>query len=163
MANDPTRVFIHGLESSSRGNKGSFFRARYPDMIVEDFPGPFEQRMDKLERLLEGLDPLILVGSSYGGLMAAVYACRHEERVARLVLLAPALHLEPLEPYRERTLGMPVTIFHGRSDDVVPLDAVRPIARRLFADLQLHVVDDDHPLTATFATCDWDTLLGTSH
>lgn len=163
MANDPSRVFIHGLESSSRGNKGSFFRARYPDMIVEDFPGPFEQRMDKLERLLEGLHPLILVGSSYGGLMAAVYACRHEERVARLVLLAPALHLEPLEPCRDRTLHMPVTIFHGRSDDVVPLDAIRPIARRLFADLQLHVVDDDHPLTATFATCDWDTLLGTSH
>jgi pimeloyl-ACP methyl ester carboxylesterase len=162
MAKDPTRVFIHGLESSSRGNKGRFFSERFPDMIVEDFPGSFEQRMDRLERLLEGRAPLILVGSSYGGLMAAVYACRHEERVDRLVLLAPALHLEPLEPYRERTLGMPVTIFHGRSDDVVPLDAIRPIARRLFADLQLHVVDDDHPLSATFATYDWDALLGTS-
>ena len=64
MANDPVRVFIHGLESSSRGSKGSFFRARYPGMIVEDFPGPFEQRMDKLERLLEGRHPLVLVGSS---------------------------------------------------------------------------------------------------
>ena len=46
---------------------------------------------------------------------------------------------------------------------MVPLDAIRPIARRLFTDLQLHVVDDDHRLSATFTTYDWDTLLGTSH
>ena len=31
---DVTRVFIHGLESSSRGTKGVFFRDRYPDMII---------------------------------------------------------------------------------------------------------------------------------
>jgi hypothetical protein len=59
----PTRVFIHGLESSSQGTKGVFFRARYPDMIIEDFFGLFPQRMEKLEGLLAGKKDLILVGS----------------------------------------------------------------------------------------------------
>ena len=62
-----TRVFIHGLESSSQGTKGSFFTRRYAGMIVEDFPGTLGERMAKLERLLENMSDLILVGSSYGG------------------------------------------------------------------------------------------------
>ena len=62
-----TRVFIHGLESSSKGTKGVFFRERYPDMIIEDFHGTLEQRMDKLNSLLYKKSSLIMVGSSYGG------------------------------------------------------------------------------------------------
>ena len=58
----------------------------------------FPERMEKLEGLLAGKNELVLVGSSYGGLMAAVYACLHEERVKKLILLAPALHLEPYNP-----------------------------------------------------------------
>ncbi|MBI4766235.1 MAG: alpha/beta hydrolase [Deltaproteobacteria bacterium] len=79
----PTGVFIHGLESTRRGTKGLFFRERYPDMIIEDYLGSFSQRMEKLEGLLAGKSHLILVGSSYGGLMAAVYACLHEERIKK--------------------------------------------------------------------------------
>ena len=78
---EPTCAFIHGLESSSQGAKGVFFRQRYPDMIIEDFEGPLSERMEKLKELLANKDNLILVGSSYGGLMAAVYACLHEEKV----------------------------------------------------------------------------------
>ena len=37
------RVFIHGLDSSSRGTKGSFFRERYPGMFMEDYSGPLER------------------------------------------------------------------------------------------------------------------------
>ena len=154
-----TRVFIHGLESSSRGTKGTFFRERYPDMIIEDYVGPFSRRMETLERFLAGKDDLILVGSSYGGLMAAVYACLHEERVNELILLAPALHLEPYEHYHETQLRMPVTLFHGLGDEVVPLDKVRAIAERLFVNLKFNVVDDDHTLHKTFPTLDWDMLL----
>ena len=42
MMTDHTRVFIHGLDSSSRGTKGTFFRGRYPEMLMEDFSGPLE-------------------------------------------------------------------------------------------------------------------------
>ncbi len=154
-----TRVFIHGLESTSRGTKGVFFREHYPDMIIEDFFGSFSQRMEKLEGLLAGKKPLILVGSSFGGLMAAVYACLHEERVQKLILLAPALHLEPYEPYENKKLHMPIVIFHGLQDAVVPLAAVRSLAERLFVNHTFNAVEDDHSLHNTFAFLKWDTLL----
>ena len=156
----PTRVFIHGLESTSHGTKGVFFRERYPDMIIEDYVGAFAERMGKLEGLLAGKDDLILVGSSFGGLMAAVYACLREERIKKLILLAPALHLEPYQPYRKKKLYMPIVIFHGRQDKVVPMAKVRAIAEQLFMNHKFNVVEDDHFLHSTFATLEWDTLLG---
>ena len=155
----PTRAFIHGLESTSRGTKGVFFRERYPEMIIEDFEGSFDKRMEKLESLLAGKEDLLLIGSSYGGLMAAVYACLNEERVKKLILLAPALHLDPYEPYLQKKLHMPIAVFHGLRDDVVPLATVRAIAGRLFVNHTFAALDDDHSLHATFATLDWDTLL----
>jgi pimeloyl-ACP methyl ester carboxylesterase len=64
-------VFIHGLESTAQGTKGQFFRQFFPQMIIEDYTGDFAARMSKLDGLLSGKNDLILVGSSYGGLMAA--------------------------------------------------------------------------------------------
>jgi pimeloyl-ACP methyl ester carboxylesterase len=155
----PTRAFIHGLESTSRGTKGEFFRERYPDMILEDFTGTFSQRMEKLEGLLAGKNPLILVGSSFGGLMAAVYACRHQESVAELILLAPALHVGHYAPYGNKKLHVPITIYHGLHDEVVPIEAIRSIAQELYSDHRFYAVDDDHSLHATFASLNWDDLL----
>jgi pimeloyl-ACP methyl ester carboxylesterase len=154
-----TRAFIHGLESSSRGAKGAFFREHYPDMVIEDFFGSFSKRMEKLEELLAEEQHLILVGSSYGGLMAAVYACLHEERIKKLILLAPALHLTPYMPYRNRRLQIPIAIFHGLRDEIVPIASVRTIAEQNFINCEFSVVDDDHSLHNTFAALGWDTLL----
>jgi predicted esterase len=154
-----TRAFIHGLESTGKGTKGVFFHKRYPDMIIEDFFGFFPQRMEKLESLLAGKNDLVLVGSSYGGLMAAAYACLHEERVKKLILLAPALHLEEYNPYLNKKLYMPIAIFHGLQDDVVPLATVRTIAARLFVNHIFNIVEDDHSLHRTFASLEWDSLL----
>ena len=158
----PTRVFIHGLESSSMGTKGIFFRDKYPDMIIEDFVGTFEERMEKLNKLLSGKAPLILVGSSYGGLMATVYAFNNEKSIKKLILLAPALDIYEFEPYLGRQLLVPVVIYHGRDDDVVSPASVQDIARKLFANLDYHLVDDDHSLHATFSLMNWNDLLETS-
>lgn len=154
-----TGVFIHGLDSSSRGTKGTFFRERYPRMRMGDYKGPLEERMAQIERELAGMEALVLVGSSYGGLMAALFACRHEARVRRLVLLAPALSLLSLEAFRGAPLGVPTTIYHGRRDDVVPPEETRRIAERLFRHLTFHLVDDDHNLHRIFPALDWDRLL----
>ena len=154
-----TRAFIHGLESSGQGTKGRFFRERYPEMIIEDFEGSFPERMAKLEDLLAKRDNLVLVGSSYGGLMAAVYACLHQERVKKLILLAPALHLDEFQAHFGKRLNMPVMTFHGLRDDVVPLAAVRTIAERVFVNCTFEIVDDDHVLHDTFARLNWDSLL----
>jgi pimeloyl-ACP methyl ester carboxylesterase len=154
-----TRVFIHGLVSSSQGTKGLFFRERYPDMIIEDFRGPLDQRMEKLNNILAKERSLIMVGSSYGGLMAAIFAFNSQERVKKLILLAPALVSEGFEPYLQKRTDVPVIICHGRNDDVVPLPPVQDIARRVFRNLTFNMVDDDHILSKTFQSIDWDNLL----
>ena len=154
-----TRVFIHGLESTGQGAKGVFFRERYPAMLIEDFTGPLGERMGKLASLLVEKEDLILVGSSYGGLMAALFAYGHTERMRRLILLAPALHLPDFAPYVGRRLHIPVTIYHGSSDDIVPPVTVRRIAEASFPDLTYHPVDDDHSLHRVFSGLPWDELL----
>jgi len=154
-----TRVFIHGLESSSQGTKGVFFRTRCPDMIIEDFVGSFKERMNKLHDILFHRNNLIVVGSSYGGLMATVYAAKNEEKIKKLILLAPALNTDEFKSYLNKKLHLPVIMYHGRNDDVVPPAVVRDIAREVFTDLHYHLVDDDHSLHNTFSVMDWDTLL----
>jgi predicted esterase len=154
-----TRVFIHGLDSSSRGTKGCFFREKYTEMLMEDYSGPLEERMAQLERNLSGKNDLILVGSSYGGLMAALFACSNEARVRRLILLAPALGHADFSACSRQPLQISVTLYHGRLDDVVPPGPTRLIAARLFANLDYHIEEDDHNLHRVFPTLDWDTLL----
>ena len=155
----PSRVFIHGLESSAQGVKGAFFKEKYPDMIVEDFTGSYEERMAKLNALLINKDDLILVGSSYGGLMATAFACRTRKKIKKLVLLAPALNHMPSEARGRIKLDFPVTIYHGDRDKVVPPGPVYEIARKMFTDLTYHLVEDDHSLHQTFFTILWDELL----
>ena len=154
-----TRVFIHGLESTSYGTKGEFFRNKFPDMILEDFVGPLDQRMDKLNRCLQQKADLVLVGSSYGGLMAAIYACRTPQAVRKLILLAPALDLIEFQPCLASRIETPTVLYHGRFDDVVPPQAVQAIAQRVFVNLDHHSVEDDHSLHHTFSSMPWDDLL----
>lgn len=155
------RIFIHGLESTSHGTKGEFFRKNFPDMILEDYSGSLQQRMDKLNETLRHETGLILVGSSYGGLMAAIYACEHEANVKKLILLAPALNLPEFEPYasRRRPIRIPVVLRHGGHDDVVPPKAVHAIAAAIFSNLDYRLVEDDHSLHRTFEDMNWHDLL----
>jgi pimeloyl-ACP methyl ester carboxylesterase len=152
-------VFIHGLDSSSRGTKGTFFRERVPRMLMSDFTGLLEERMARLEEDLAGKNNLILVGSSYGGLMAALYACENEARIRRLILLAPALGHGDFSACERNPLGLPVILYHGRHDTVVPPEATRRIAERLFRNLESHLVDDDHNLHLVFPKLDWNVML----
>ncbi len=156
---DITRVFIHGLDSSSQGTKGSYFRKRYPGMVMEDYTGSLEERMEKLNMDLTGKKNLILVGSSYGGLMAAMFACRREPLVRRLILLAPALIHGDFKARFGRPVRIPVVLYHGRLDDVVPPEPTQHIAERLFSRLEHHLVEDDHNLHRIFPLLDWNALL----
>ncbi|HOD36264.1 MAG TPA: alpha/beta fold hydrolase [Syntrophales bacterium] len=156
---NPLRVFIHGLESSSQGTKGAYFRQKFPDMLIEDYTGPLEERMEKLKGLLAGKKDLFLVGSSFGGLMAAIYACENEGSVKKLILLAPALDFGYFEPYADKRVSLPVWLFHGRKDDVVPLAPVERVARKVFTNLSYYLVEDDHSLHKTFPLMEWEKLL----
>lgn len=156
---DITRVFIHGLYSSSQGTKALYFKEHYPDMIVEDYRGPVAERMEKLNAVLADKENIILVGSSLGGLMAAMYACDNEKKIKKLIMLAPALILKDFDPYLDRKSEIPTIIYHGSRDDVVPIDPVLKIASNIFSNLTHHIVDDDHPLREEFRSMDWDNML----
>lgn len=158
---DPSRLlFIHGLAGSSQGFKATLLRGLFPHMVIPDFPGDFWERMAKLREIVGDSTGWTMIGSSMGGLMAAAFACAHPAQVTRLVLLAPALPYLDLKDPRLQPTDIPVIIYHGSRDDVVPLDATRAVAEQLFSNLTFQVVDDTHDLTQTVQAIDWLALVG---
>lgn len=154
-----TRIFLHGLESSSRGTKASFLRDLFPDMLVPDFKGNLSERMTGLEAILAGRENIIMVGSSFGGLMATLYTMENQERVEGLVLLAPALNFPEFTQYRLKRINVPARIIIGCADTVTPVQEVLPLASRIFTNLTYDEVDDGHMLAETFRDVDWKSLL----
>ena len=152
-------IFLHGLEGSSQGNKARYLRGLLPKILVPYFCGSLAQRMSQLEAILAGQPCWAIIGSSFGGLMAAIYASQHPKKVQKLILLAPALIWPefaklPLEP-----IQAPTVIVHGENDAVVPLAIIRRIAERAFLRLEFHAVDDDHSLLKTTFSLDWRHLV----
>ena len=152
-------IFLHGLESSGNGTKGRYLGERYPQMLRPDFSGDLAARLARLEKIVAGEDDLVLVGSSYGGLMATVFAGNHPGRVRQLVLLAPALNFPEFRPDENFRVTVPAYLVIGRDDTVTPVAAVEPMARRIFTDLRLSVVADDHLLHHTFSDLAWGSWL----
>ena len=60
--------------------------------VSRDVPVGWREQVADLDALREawGLDRLVLVGYSWGGLLAQLYATEHPERVERLALVSPA-------------------------------------------------------------------------
>jgi hypothetical protein len=72
---------------------GVGFALQIPDLAQGDFTGlTITKQLALIERLAERA-PVVLMGSSLGGYLAALYAARHPEQVRRVVLLAPAFRL----------------------------------------------------------------------
>lgn len=156
----PFKIFIHGLESGNQGTKAVFFREKFPDMLTPNFPGDLQERMEKLNTVLSGKSGIKIVGSSFGGLMASIYAMENEQNVDKLILLAPAINLIGMTDYLNRSVDIPVIIYHGINDDVIPLESIEPIAEKCFKNLTFNKVEDDHMLHNTFKVIDWPAILG---
>lgn len=153
-----TRMFLHGLDSSGSGTKGTFFSVRYPDMSRPDFDGTLKERMAQLHSLVSDTSDVIVVGSSFGGLMGACLTIDHPEKVRRLILLAPALNFHEFR-LPEPKIQTETIVVIGKHDTVTPPDIVIPAAEASFGNLQVNIVDDDHLLHSTYAHLDWDYLL----
>jgi len=152
-------MFLHGLEGSSQGVKASLLRGLFPNILIPDFSGDLETRMTALEKILGTQRGWILIGSSFGGLMAALFACQHPEQVRRLVLLAPALIWPDFASQPPPPMDVPALIYHGRQDHLVPLEMVQALANLVFNRLEFHAVDDDHGLYKTVHELDWKAIL----
>jgi pimeloyl-ACP methyl ester carboxylesterase len=153
-------VYIHGSESDSNSGKARLFREKFPGMVTPDFKGAFDERMSQLRQVLAGQSGWTLIGSSYGGLMATLFTLEQEDRVRKLVLLAPALaqNIAPLP--KPGPISVSTILIHGTRDTVVPLEPVREIAQNLFSNLTLYAVEDDHRLHKSAHELDWNTILG---
>jgi pimeloyl-ACP methyl ester carboxylesterase len=159
MIEHSSLIYLHGLESTSQSGKARQFAQKFPGMLTPDFIGSFEERMAQLYPILGGKKDWTIIGSSYGGLMGAVFACKHPEQVRKLVLLAPALMLPEFLSGRFPKIDTPTILVHGVQDDVVPPDAVRQIARDTFMNLDYIAVEDGHRLHKAFEELDWEEIL----
>ena len=162
------KLFIHGLESSGHGFKGNLFRKIIPEIMTPDFTAfdptlslesLLKKRMSELEIIINEKDNWIIIGSSFGGLMATIYAFQNPEKVISLILLAPFLNTELLELKRYSSIDIPVIIYHGKNDKVIPVKISQERAELIFSNLTYNLVDDDHQLRTTVSKIDWDYLL----
>ena len=138
--------FFHGLESGPHGAKYQLLREQYPHIESPDFQGMnLEQRIERATVLTTGQTNLTLVGSSFGGLLAARLYSLHPERIDNLLLLAPAVHTEEGDKVASMPNAAHVRVLHGYDDEVVPHDKVAAFCQRF--DLPLTSVDDAHRLS----------------
>ncbi|MCB2182685.1 MAG: alpha/beta hydrolase [Desulfobulbaceae bacterium] len=151
-------LFLHGLDSSSHGYKGRYFAEHFPGMVIPDFVGDLSKRLGDLEKVCHGGEDFVLVGSSFGGLMATCFAISNPARVKKLILLAPALNF-PGFAVPEQKILTPTEVIIGDLDTITPPDKVIPLARQTFENLKISRFDDDHFLHKAFGTLNWRDLL----
>ena len=157
----PTIFFLHGLDSSSKGFKATWFANNFPQMHIHSYSGTLAERLATLEEHSSSHKELILVGSSYGGLMATCFAQRHPEQCLRLILLAPALNFAGFIPPSVQ-LATPTTLIIGKNDTVCPPQDVLPLAQKTFSQLTIQLAEDDHMFHRYCPRLDWQDLLGSN-
>jgi pimeloyl-ACP methyl ester carboxylesterase len=91
-------VYLHGFASSPQSSKARFFAERFgaigipfnaPQLDEGNFKAlTISGQLRVVEEAVHG-EAVVLMGSSLGGYLAALYAARHPE-IEKLVLLAPA-------------------------------------------------------------------------
>jgi len=105
-------------------------------------------RIERLKaRLVEVDQPVVLVGSSLGGLVSLLAAEAHP--VSGLFLMAPALYMEDRIPggtrresYQPQTRR--ISVVHGWRDEICPWEGSLRFARESRS--SLHLLDADHRL-----------------
>ena len=152
------KIFIHGQESSGKGFKGRFFKEIFPEILTPDFRGDLFERMSELEKILKDCSDITIIGSSFGGLMGALYTLEKPSKVKKLILLAPAISFKK-ELFENKKIEVETIIYHGKNDNIVPIVPVKKLAENLFINLTFNETDDNHMLHKTIKDIDWKSLI----
>src|SRR5262249_10994895 len=92
-------IYLHGFASGPTSSKAQFFSKKFAaagcDVSVPTLDGGDFRNLTVTSQLAildrEAADRnVVLMGSSLGGYLAALYAARHPDSVERVVLMAPA-------------------------------------------------------------------------
>jgi pimeloyl-ACP methyl ester carboxylesterase len=127
-------IYLHGFCSSGQSGKASYLGRKFrergiafqaPDLNLPDFSTLTTTRMLAQTRALIDADgePVTLIGSSLGAWVAVNAAAAWPDRIAHLVLLAPALDLRDLGGDRLeewKTTGQ-LNVFHFAYGRVMPV------------------------------------------
>lgn len=125
-------IYLHGFASGPGSTKARYLGTRWQahgvSLLAPDLsPGPFEDvtisgQLEVVEQTVAGR-PSVLIGSSMGGYLAALYAARHPREVEKVVLLAPAFRFasrwaerlgpEAMEKWRQSGF---LEVFHYAQD-----------------------------------------------
>lgn len=145
-------VFAHGLESGPEGRKTQWLRTAGHDVIAPDGRGEsLRDRTTQLAELLPQHPDALVIGSSFGGLVALLAAsrcARNGHMIRSLLLLAPAIVL-PVPPGDTIPcpLPWPTTVLHGTRDEILAIDPVREWSKTHAA--RWIECDDNHSLAAS--------------
>lgn len=161
-------LFLHGLEGSPQGHKGTWLREHYgahapaldtraardavarfalegtrwrwrPEDVELALRSPMLQALEALARQPRRL----IIGSSFGGALLVELIHQGHWRGPTILLAAAAAKM-----HRRRALplGLPAVLIHGRQDQVVPIADSRNLAADSGAGVALWEVDGDHGL-----------------
>ena len=96
----PGVLYLHGFCSSSKSSKGQYLAGRFaaigvsvvlPDLDEGDFEATtLTKQLAVVSRLAEERKPSLLVGSSLGGYIAALFSAREPGAVPAVAVMAPA-------------------------------------------------------------------------
>jgi len=149
-------VYLHGFASGPGSSKAQFFRRRLMEhgidvQIPQLDQGDFEKltitgQLGVIDRAVGGR-PAILLGSSLGGYLAALFASTHAE-IERLILMAPAFRFP--SRWQER-LGPDLA--RWKSAGTLPFfhfahQAERPLGYQFVEDARLHPDEPAFPQPA---------------
>jgi pimeloyl-ACP methyl ester carboxylesterase len=101
MQSKITYIYLHGFASSPQSRKAQYFHHCFTqwaiDLIIPDLNQPnfttltlTRQIEQTAQIILAQNNPVILIGSSFGGLTSAILAQKYSQQVSKIVLLAPA-------------------------------------------------------------------------
>ncbi|MFW9936976.1 MAG: alpha/beta fold hydrolase, partial [Candidatus Thorarchaeota archaeon] len=133
-------IFIHGLESSGEGFKSRLFQKEIPGILTPSFfefnkdltiQTILKKRMVQLKSILKKKRKWIIIGSSFGGLMGALYTLNHPDKIIKLILLAPFLSNKFLDPDRFEPINIPVIAYHGKNDQIINFNHSYDRAKKL--------------------------------
>jgi predicted esterase len=173
-------VFIHGLESGVHGSKARYLKRNFPNVIVPDLEmsalslfkrNSFLRNMGNFQASLDGCaeavmadiklhtlktDDIILVGSSWGGLVALHLVATRKVSACHTLLLAPALSAVGI-PARCWPKVMPddlpsaprsIDVIHGDCDNTIPLKSSLDLEERFPSQVKVtKVAGGDHRLS----------------